>query len=226
MRILLVEDDPEVAAVLSSSLRDAGYDVLVAADGEAGLEAGRSPSLHAIVLDWMLPRRDGASLCRALREERVATPLLMISARDPVEDRIRGLDAGADDYLTKPFAITELLARLRALLRRSGPRRQRMIRIDTLVIDTAERRVERDGRAVVLGKREYELLAALAINERRVLTREVILSSVWCADPVASNTVDVHIMALRRKIDSESTVKLIHTIRGVGYMLRVPEEEA
>lgn len=226
MRILLVEDDPEVADVLSAALRDAGYEVLVTSDGEAGLAAGRNTNLHAIILDWMLPRRDGASLCRALREDRVATPILMISARDTVEDRVRGLDAGADDYLTKPFAVTELLARLRALLRRSGSRRQRMLRIDTLTIDTAERRVERNGRAIVLGRREYELLVALAINERRVLTRDVIVSSVWCADPVASNTVDVHIMALRRKVDADSEVKLIHTIRGVGYTLRVPEEEA
>jgi len=223
MRVLLVEDDPEVAATMEAALADAGNQVVVAPDGETGLDTALSGNFHVIVLDWMLPRRDGASLCRALREARVAIPILMVSARDTVEDRVRGLDAGADDYLVKPFAVSELLARVRALARRTGARRQRVIRVADLAIDTAERRVERGGRAIVLGKREYELLEALALNERRVLSREVILGSVWCADPVASNTVDVHIMALRRKIDSDHPVKLIHTIRGVGYSLRVPE---
>jgi len=189
-------------------------------DGVAGLEQARRGEHDLIVLDVMLPGRDGWSICEELRSRRIRTPILMLTARGEVEDRVRGLELGADDYLSKPFAFPELRARIQALLRRDKAHRTRIIRIADLMIDTLTRRVERGGREVTLTPREYSLLEALALREGEILTREMILERVWDAPDSYSNTVEVHIAALRRKIDGDAAMRLIHTVHRYGYTLR------
>lgn len=225
MRILLIEDEAPIAAVVKKGLEEARYRVDVASDGVTGLQMALAEGYSLILLDLMLPGRDGWSVCEALRSRRVRTPILMLTARDTVQDRVRGLETGADDYLPKPFDFAELLARVRALLRREQIHKSRVIRVADLEIDTAGGRVSRGGQEIRLTPREYSLLEALAANEGRVLTREVILERIWADDESYSNTVDVHVGVLRKKIDAGRPVKLIHTVHGLGYTLRVPEPE-
>jgi DNA-binding response OmpR family regulator len=222
----MVEDEAPIALVLKKGLERAGYQIEVADDGLAGWELAKEGGYALILLDLMLPGLDGLELCRRLRARRDRTPILMLTARDAVPERVKGLEAGADDYLPKPFAFEELLARVRALLRREGVNKSSVIQIRDLEIDTTARRVLRSGEELALTPREYSLLEALAKNEGRALTREVILDRVWSDEGrTGSNTVDVYITMLRRKIDTDVAVKLIHTVHGVGYVLRRPTED-
>ena len=220
MRILLIEDEAALSAGIKRGLEEEHYEVDAALDGREGLEMARSRRYSAIVLDVMLPSMDGWTICRELRESRDSTPILMLTARDAVDDRVRGLEMGADDYLPKPFDFTEMLARIRSLLRRDKIHKEPVIAIADLRLDTGARTVTRAGRPITLTEREYTLLEALATHEGRVLSREAIQERVWLDEDSYSNTVDVHIGLLRKKIDQEHTVKLIHTVRGMGYTMR------
>lgn len=224
MRLLVVEDDEAIAEMLQQGLTQAGYDVEVAHDGRAGLEQAQARPFALVVLDVMLPELDGWQVCAALRDAHSRVPILMLTARDAVPDRVKGLDIGADDYLVKPFDFGELLARVHALLRRDGLHRGRVIRIADLEIDARQRRVTRAGHEVVLTPREFTLLEALAARQGQVLTREVIQERIWGDAESYSNTVDVRVGQLRKKIDAGHARKLIQTVHGVGYTLRVPEE--
>jgi len=225
VRILIVEDDVVIANLIRKGLEHARFEVDVAADGNAGQKLALQEPYGAIILDVMLPGKDGWGVCAALRERRNTTPILMLTARDSVDDRVRGLETGADDYLPKPFDFKELLARVRALLRRDKLHKARVFRIADLEVDTSAGRVTRCGQEISLTPREYALLEALAANEGRVLTREMIQDRVWMDDEGFSNTVNVHIANLRKKIDAAHDVKLIHTVHGFGYSLRAPESE-
>ncbi len=220
MRLLLVEDEARVARFVARGLREASYAVEVAATGEDALYQAAINTYDAVILDVMIPAPDGFEVCRRLREFGVRAPVLMLTARDAVEDRIAGLDTGADDYLTKPFEFGELLARLRALLRRGGELRQEKITIADLIIDTRAQRVWRAGRGVILTMKEYALLEYLARERGRVVGREEIAEHVWdeSFDPF-TNLIEVYVNRLRRKIDAGASVALIHTRRGAGYML-------
>ena len=225
MKILLVEDEAGIAMLIRRGLSNANYAVETAADGAVGLEMALENTYSLIILDVMLPGMDGWQVCEELRAHRRQTPILMLTARDAVDDRVRGLELGADDYLPKPFDFRELLARVQALLRRDRVHRARLIRVADLEMDTAQRRVTRAGTEIGLSHREYELLEALASHESQVLTREVILERIWMDEDSYSNTVDVYVGMLRKKIDAGRAVKLIQTVRGVGYTLRVPERD-
>jgi DNA-binding response OmpR family regulator len=220
MNILIVEDEEAIASVVQKGLEEAGYRVAVARDGRDGLEKARERRFHLLILDIMLPGLDGLTICREIREDRNPVPILMLTAKDAVPDRVTGLETGADDYLPKPFEFPELLARVGALLRRDKLHRSRLIEVADLKIDTGAHRVERAGREIALSSREYELLEALASQEGRVLTREVILDRIWMAEDSFSNTVDVYIGSLRKKVDAGHSLKLIRTVHGVGYTLR------
>ena len=226
MKILLIEDEPGIARLIRRGLTDAGYLVEATANGRQGMEMLGEKGYSLLLLDLMVPGLDGWQVCEALRAQGSQIPILMLTARDTVPDRVRGLDLGADDYLPKPFEFPELLARVRALLRRDRVHRARVIQVDDLVIDTGQRRVTRAGVEVGLSHREYELLEALAAYESQVLTREVIQERIWMDEDSYSNTVDVYIGMLRKKIDAGHARKLIQTIRGLGYTLRVPDVEA
>jgi DNA-binding response OmpR family regulator len=221
----MVEDEAPIASVVKRGLERAGYQVEVADNGLSGWELAKEGGYVLILLDLMLPGLDGLELCRRLRARRDRTPILMLTARDAVPERVKGLETGADDYLPKPFAFEELLARVRALLRREGVNKSSVITIRDLHIDTTTRRVLRAGEELALTPREYSLLEALAKNEGRALTRETVLERIWGDEGrTGSNTVDVYITMLRRKIDSDTETKLIHTVHGVGYVLRRPLE--
>jgi two-component system copper resistance phosphate regulon response regulator CusR len=220
MKILVVEDDPGIMRLVRKALEQAGYVVDTAADGKTGLDMAENENYGLVILDIMLPVSDGWTICERLRESGSRVPIMMVTARDMVGDRVRGLDIGADDYLPKPFEIQELLARVRALLRRDRVHRTRVIKVADLIVDTAQRRVTRAGIEIGLSHREYELLEALAANESKVLTREVIQERIWMDDDSSSNTVDVYINMLRKKIDNGHDIKLIQTVRGAGYTLR------
>ena len=224
MRILLVEDDRRIARFVARGLREQAYAVDVVGDGN---EAGYKLSINdydAMILDVMIPGRDGFEVCRDLRSSGITVPVIMLTARDTVQDRITGLDSGADDYLTKPFAVTELLARLRALLRRGHVVRPATITITNLVLETGAQRATRGGRTLALTTKEYALLEYLAREAGRVVSRAEIAEHVWDEnfDPL-TNLIDVHINRLRRKVDNGFSAKLIHTRRGVGYMLAALE---
>jgi len=225
MRILVVEDEVGIAGMIREGLVEADYAVDVAANGIQGLRMAREETYHLIILDIMLPGRDGWSICEELRGLKHRVPILMLTARDSIQDRVRGLDSGADDYLAKPFDFRELMARVRALLRRDKIHRTRIIRVHDLEIDTAQRRVVRGGAEIHLSHREYDLLEALASREGTVLTRDVIQERVWMNEEAFSNTVNVYVGMLRKKIDANHDVKLIQTVHGVGYSLRAPECE-
>jgi DNA-binding response OmpR family regulator len=224
MKILVVEDDPAIARMLKRGLTQAEYQVDWAEEGAQGLTLAGESLYSLIILDVMLPVKDGWQVCEELREGGSRVPILMLTARDGFGDRIRGLDLGADDYLPKPFDFGELLARVRALLRRDRVHRTRLIHVGDLMIDTAQHKVTRAGQEIGLSHREYDLLEALASNESRVLSRQTIQERIWQDEDSYSNTVDVYIGMLRRKIDDPFPVKLIQTVRGAGYTLRVPEE--
>ena len=225
MHVLLVEDEPDMAAIVAEGLTEAGHKVDVAHDGETGLRLALTGQFALLILDVMLPGLSGWEVCERLRARRVLTPILMLTARDAVADRVHGLDLGADDYLPKPFDFAELLARVGALLRRERMHKARVIGIADLTIDTQARRVHRGGREIGLTPREYSLLEALASHEGQALTRERILDQIWQDDESLSNTVDVYIRFLRRKIDDPFPDKLIQTVHGVGYCLRAPTQE-
>jgi two-component system copper resistance phosphate regulon response regulator CusR len=202
-------------------LEKAGFVVDIIRDGERALRVGLTRTADVIVLDLMLPSLDGVSVCQKLRVAQVPTPILMLTAKGSLNDRIIGLESGADDYLAKPFEFAELLARVRALVRRDKVNRSSRIEIEDLVIDTASRVVTRAGLEIDLTKREYQLLEALALRQGQVLSRDTIHSAVWNDEFSTSNTVDVHVRRLRQKIDDKSERKLIHTIFRVGYVLKV-----
>lgn len=218
MRVLIVEDDAEIAEQLAAVLRRHDYRPDVAPDGPAGESAALEGSYGIILLDLMLPGRDGLEVCRRLRQAGVSTPILMLTARDAVPDRVKGLDAGADDYLPKPFSVSELLARMRALRRRESVRRESVLAGGGLELDAVARTVRKDGAEVRLTRREYELLEALMRNAGRVLTREAILERVWNNEEALPNTVNFHLSSLRRKVDPEG--RIIRTVHGFGYTFR------
>jgi heavy metal response regulator len=225
MRILLVEDDKKVASFIRKGLEEEGYAVDVAADGEAGLFMGLDRLHDLIILDVMLPKKPGFQVLRELRQAKVATPVLMLTARDTVEDKVQGLDAGADDYLTKPFVFAELLARVRALLRRRAEARSPRLQVADLLLDPATRSVTRDGQPITLTNREFALLEYLMRNAGRVLTRTAITEHVWDYDfDSGTNVIDVYVNYLRKKIDAGHEPKLLHTVRGAGYVLRETHE--
>jgi len=222
VRALLVEDDETISEFVARGLREAGFAVDCAADGEAGLDAALSQPYDVAVLDVMLPKRDGLSVIDELRRRGIATPVLIVSARRSVDDRVRGLQAGGDDYLTKPFAFAELLARVQALVRRATRAPESTtLTVDDLVLDLLSRRVTRDGVSIDLRPREFALLEYLMRNPGRVVSKTMILSHVWeySFDP-QTNIVDVLVSRLREKIDRPFEKKLLHTVRGVGYVLR------
>jgi heavy metal response regulator len=220
MRVLLVEDEKRIAAFICKGLSEYGYAVDVAHDGEEALDWVDVAEFDIVVLDVMLPVRDGIEVCRELRGRGVQTPVLMLTARDAIEDRVRGLDSGADDYLVKPFAFAELLARLRALARRERSVSGARLQVGELVLDTTTRDVFREGRAIDLTSKEYALLEYLMRHPNQVLTRTMIAEHVWNYDfDNATNVIDVHIRNLRRKMDDPFPDKLIHTVRGAGYRI-------
>jgi DNA-binding response OmpR family regulator len=223
MRILLVEDNRQLNNSLRLSLVDDGYAVDVAFDGVEGEELAEITPYDIIILDIMLPKKNGLEVCSSLRNHRVNTPILMLTARDALEDRVAGLDSGADDYLVKPFALEELRARMRALLRRESSNRSGLLEVDNLTLDPATHFVQRNGSPVELTSKEYALLEYMMRNPNRLITREMAESHVWSYDyDGASNVVDVYIRRLRRKIDDPFARKLIETVRGAGYRLRMP----
>jgi two-component system copper resistance phosphate regulon response regulator CusR len=220
VKILVIEDEAKAADSLAKGLAENGFVVDVAGDGESGLERARHGSYELVVLDVMLPRRDGWSVLEELRRGGSATPVILLTARDRVQDRVRGLEQGADDYLVKPFAFSELLARIRTVLRRSAPRLPDSIRIADLEIDVARQRVSRSGQRLELTAKEFLLLSLLARRAGEPLSRTLIAEEVWDMnfDP-GTNVVDVHVRRLRAKVDEPFERKLIHTVRGVGYVL-------
>jgi heavy metal response regulator len=224
MRILMVEDDADLGKFIQKGLKSERYAVDLAADGEEGFECAMSSPYELLIIDIMLPKIDGLTLCRNLRAAGNRTPILLLTARDSIDDKVGGLDTGADDYLTKPFAFAELLARIRALLRRGGPQHQARLKVADLELDPASRRVWRGGKEIVLTNKEYALLEFLLRNKNRVLTRTAIIQHVWDLnyDPL-TNIVDAHIRALRSKVDRDFSPPLITTVRGAGYMLAEPE---
>ncbi len=221
MRILVVEDDRKVASFVRKGLMEEGYAVDVAPDGETGLAMGLDRLHDVIILDVMLPGKPGFQVIRELRQAKIAIPVLLLTARDAVEDRVQGLDAGADDYLTKPFAFAELLARVRALLRRGATAQASLLRLADLTLDPAKRTVKRGGDVIPLTNREFALLEYFMRNPGRVLTRTMIAEHVWdYSFDSATNIIDVYVNYLRKKIDTGRERKLIHTLRGVGYVLK------
>jgi DNA-binding response OmpR family regulator len=226
-RVLVVEDDEEIAQVLQRSLRLEGYDTRIAADGEAALTAASEFVPDLVILDLGLPKLDGLEVARRLRNGAVASapgddvPILMLTARDAVESRVEGLDTGADDYLVKPFERHELLARMRALLRRRPPRGSASLTVADLVLNPDTHEVRRGDRPIDLTQREFELLEHLMRNERLVVSRQRLLEEVWGYDPFATtNTIEVFVSNLRRKLEAGGEPRLLHTIRGAGYVLR------
>ncbi len=219
-RILIIEDDEAIVKVLRRGLAYEGYQVDTALDGESGLVLARDHHPDLVVLDWMLPGMDGLEVCQRLRAGG-GIPVLMLTAKDTLQDRIMGLDAGADDYMVKPFELDELLARVRALLRRTQPERAPILTFTDLTLDTSTRQAIRKGRTISLTAKEYDLLELFLRHPRQVLTREMIFDRVWGYDfGGESNVLDVYIRYLRQKLEAEGEARLIHTARGVGYVLR------
>ncbi len=225
MRILLVEDDPALSRMISKRLKAEGHSVDACLSGREGLDYALSADYDAMVLDIMLPDLDGLSVLRTLRAEGRTLGVLLLTARDSIEDRVTGLDAGADDYLIKPFAFEELLARLRTMLRRPNTAIPARLTLEDLSLDTVTHEVTRAGQPIVLTGKEYALLEYMMHNVGAVLTRTQILDHVWSGDfAVESNVVDVYIRYIRNKIDREAPVKLLHTMRGFGYVLKAEAE--
>lgn len=226
MRILLVEDNRRFSAALAESLKEEGYAVDPAYDGVEGVGMGLSSAYDLIVLDIMLPGKDGFEVCRALRGRKVTTPILMLTARFGVKDRVHGLDMGADDYLPKPFELAELLARMRALLRRGAAGAAGELRVGDIALDPARHEVRREGKLLDLTPREFGLLEYLMRHVGHTLTRDLVEEHLWNQeDIIVSNVVDVYIRRLRAKLNEGFEVKLLETVRGVGYRLRDPGED-
>lgn len=222
-RILIIEDDEAIVRVLRRSLAYEGYTVDVALDGEKGLSLAKDAHPDLVILDWMLPGMDGLEVCQRLRGVG-NVPILMLTAKDTIQDRVQGLDAGADDYMVKPFQLDELLARVRALLRRTQPERIPVLTFEDLSLDTATRLATRKNRVISLTAKEYDLLELFLRHPRQVLTREMIFDRVWGYDfGGESNVLDVYIRYLRQKLETADESRLIHTVRGVGYVLRDTE---
>jgi DNA-binding response OmpR family regulator len=220
-RLLIVEDQKKLLSSLQRGLEEKGYEVVTATTGEQGYYAATTEYVDAIILDLMLPGRDGIQVLRDLRSKGFTRPVLILTARDALEDKVLGLDTGADDYLVKPFAFAELLARLRALLRRDVSGRELVLRADDLEVDLLARRVVRGGVELELTKREYELLEYLLRHKNSVVTREMIARDVWKeVTGVPTNAIDVYMTLLRKKLERPGSRQLIHTLRGVGYSLR------
>lgn len=223
MRVLLVEDNRRLNRSIRLSLEDDGYAVDSAFDGQEGEEFAESAPYDVIILDIMLPIKSGLEVCRELRGKRVNTPILILTARDAIENRVEGLDSGADDYLVKPFAIEELRARLRALLRRESDDKTSQLRLGDLVLDPATHYVQRAGQPIQLTAKEYSLLEFFMRRPNRLITREMAESHIWNYDfQAASNVIDVYIRRLRRKIDDPFEPKLLETVRGAGYRIHAP----
>lgn len=224
MRILVAEDDSGVAGFIRRGLKEQQFAVDVVPDGEDALHLAQSQVYDAIVLDWLLPGRNGLEVLRALREAGNTAPVLILTAKGELENKVAGLNAGADDYLTKPFHFEEFLARLRALLRRQGPTTPTVLRLGDLEVDQLRHEARRGGKKLELTNREYEVLEFLMRHAGSIVTRTMLMEHVWeyHFDPL-SNVIDVHISRLRNKIDGDSPLKLLHTIRGSGYILRLPE---
>ena len=223
MRLLLVEDQPKVAGFIRRGLEEEHYAVDVVSKGQDALDLARVQTYDLVILDLMLPDISGIEVCRELRGEGLSVPVLMLTARDALDDKVSGLDAGADDYLTKPFAFPEFLARVRALLRRRDEVKTTKLQIADLVLDTATHEVTRAGSSIQLASKEYAVLEYLMRHAGRVVTRTMMLEAVWGYDfNPGSNVVDVYIRYLRRKLDDPYPVKVFETIRGTGYRLRVP----
>ncbi len=219
-RVLVVEDDEDIAQALQRSLRMEGYEVRAAADGAAAIEHGRTFAPDLVILDLGLPEIDGIEVAKRLRDDD-DVPILILTARDALESRVEGLDAGADDYLVKPFERQELLARMRALLRRRPPRGSAPLRVGDLSLNVDTHEITRGERAIELTQREFELLEYLMRNERIVISRQRLLDEVWGYDPFSTtNTIEVFVSNLRRKLEAEGEPRLLHTIRGAGYVLR------
>jgi DNA-binding response OmpR family regulator len=221
MRVLVIEDEQKMADLLQRGLQEEGLDVAVAGDGESGLKAGKEEKFDCIILDVTLPGLDGLSVARGLREVNIKTPILMLTARDSTEMKVQGLDSGADDYLTKPFAFAELLARIRALLRRVEDVNR--LQIGDLVLDLIHRKVTRGGEEVQLTGKEFNLLEFFMRHPDEILSREVLSERVWNETYDAlTNVIDVYINYLRNKVDRNREPKMIQTVRGVGYLLKTP----
>ena len=220
MKILLVEDERPLAVAVTRLLTDAGWHLTWEGDGAKGCQAALNEDFDLVILDVMLPGKNGWDILADLRAARRVMPILMLTALEETEDRVKGLELGADDYLPKPFEVTELVARVRALLRRDNLNKGLVVRIADLEIDRKSRRVTRGGKLIALTRREYDLLEALASNEGRGLSRETIQERVWTDEESFSNTVDVFIGTLRKKIDAPFEKKLVHTVHGFGYVLK------
>lgn len=221
MRILVVEDEKKVANFIKRGLEEEKYEVETAFDGEEGLKMAAGNSYDLIILDVMLPKKDGVTVVKELRAKKVMSPVLMLTAKDSVEDIVAGLDSGSDDYLTKPFAFAELLARVRALIRRSEQERGAEIRFSDLRLDPVTHKVWRDDKEIDLTSKEYALLEYFIRNPNQVLTRTMIAEHVWdYTFDSFTNIIDVYVNYLRKKVDRDADKKLIHTVRGVGYILK------
>ena len=223
MRILIVEDDLVIASELERALRKAGHTADVARDGKTALTLAIENSYTAIVLDIMIPAPNGIEVCKAIRANSDPTPILMLTAKDAIEDRVTGLDAGADDYLVKPFAFQEFMARIRAITRRDTQNKASLIEVGDLTVDPTNHTAFRSGEDLNLTKREFTLLEALARRTGQVLTREAIIERVWNNLDTLPNTVNFHVSSLRKKVDPPGKTALIHTVHGVGYVLRPPD---
>jgi two-component system response regulator MprA len=220
-KILVVEDEEQIASFLRRGLGYEGYEVDVAPDGAVALSKARETRMDLVVLDLMLPGMDGLEVCRRLRTTNSSLPILVLTARDSVSDRVQGLDAGADDYMVKPFALAELLARVRALLRRAGPGEPELLQFGDLRLDTGTRQVYRSDKLIELTSKEFDLLELFLRHPRKVLTRETIYDRVWGYDfGGESNIIEVYIRYLRQKLEADGKSRLLFTVRGVGYVLR------
>jgi DNA-binding response OmpR family regulator len=226
MRLLVIEDNHRLSRALVSNLNHEGYSVDNAYDGQEGQDLAELTAYDLIILDILLPKKDGLEVCRNLRRRRIHTPILLLTARDSVDDRVQGLDCGADDYLVKPFAMRELLARLRALLRRQQPYKNGRLEMGDLIVDPVTHSVEREGQPIDLTPKEFALLEFFLYHPNQVVTRELIEQHIWNYEfECESNVIDVYIRRLRRKIDDPFATKLLTTVRGIGYRLQPPSEQ-